>query len=239
MPSLRRVAAKMRFLPGTLLMSNADGTVLVEPYSDLNPPETLMVTEFPATSVATPPAGQATLFTPDGASLQMKDDAGTVITVGPSAGGGGGATGIASQAYLRLGAAVSSTSTTYAQITPLTFSNLVASTNYFLSATLFYTTAATSTGIGIGINGTQAMAAVNGTVQIAESLTAVRNGGLTGMNTNLQGIAGLATPLVARVDVALTTGSTGGGNLYIQFNTEVGGSAANVLAGSFAVLTRF
>lgn len=51
-----------------------------------NPPQTLDVTESSAASVATPPAGEAALFTEDGTSLKMRNDTGAVVTIGPVAG---------------------------------------------------------------------------------------------------------------------------------------------------------
>ncbi len=50
-------------------------------YSDSNPPETLMMTEFPS-AVSTPAAGKIVLYSPDGTALLFKDDAGVVRTMG-------------------------------------------------------------------------------------------------------------------------------------------------------------
>lgn len=50
-------------------------------YSDSNPPETLMMTEF-SSAVATPSAGKIVMYSPDGTALLWKDDTGTVRTLG-------------------------------------------------------------------------------------------------------------------------------------------------------------
>lgn len=62
------------FNSGTLLMKNAAGTVTSEPYSDANPPQTLVISEFPTASVGAQLAGQGTLFSADSRTLWMKGD---------------------------------------------------------------------------------------------------------------------------------------------------------------------
>ena len=64
------------------LLGVFDGTNRV--YSDSNPPETLMMTDFPSGSVATPGAGLSVLHTPDGKNLYIKDNDGTVMPVDSS-----------------------------------------------------------------------------------------------------------------------------------------------------------
>lgn len=67
------------FEPGKLLMRSAlDGT-FNEPYSDSNAPASLEMTQ--ASSPVTPPAGEATLFTPDAKLLGLKAPDGGVLTM--------------------------------------------------------------------------------------------------------------------------------------------------------------
>lgn len=68
------IAGVKTFPPNTLLMRNAAGTATAEPYSDVNPPETLVMTEFPAGSVPSQTAGTGTIFTADSKTLWMKGD---------------------------------------------------------------------------------------------------------------------------------------------------------------------
>lgn len=63
-----------------------DAGVDVEPYSDVNPPQTLQMSDQ-GTTPPNPPAGQSTLYSPDGKSLRMRDSDGTEVTIGPSSGG--------------------------------------------------------------------------------------------------------------------------------------------------------
>lgn len=68
------------FNSGTLLMKNAAGTVTGEPYSDANPPDSLMVTAN-AGVIPTPTTGLAVLSTPTGKYLNLKDSTGTTYPV--------------------------------------------------------------------------------------------------------------------------------------------------------------
>jgi hypothetical protein len=68
------------FNTGTLLMRDPTNTFSSEPYSDSNPPFTLNLSDQ-STSPVTPVAGQSTLYTTDGTNLNLKDNAGTTITV--------------------------------------------------------------------------------------------------------------------------------------------------------------
>lgn len=79
------VTAPKRFDPGTLLMRSADGLTHAEPYSDVNAPTTLQITDQPS-APANPPAGQSTLYTPEGKSLRLRDTDGTESVIGPAAG---------------------------------------------------------------------------------------------------------------------------------------------------------
>jgi lysophospholipase L1-like esterase len=75
------VTGAKTFPPGALLMQNAGATQTAEPYSDVNPPQTLMMTEY-SPAVTTPPSGQIVLYSPDGTALLWKDDTGAVRTLG-------------------------------------------------------------------------------------------------------------------------------------------------------------
>jgi hypothetical protein len=67
--------------PGKLLMRSADGVTTAEPYSDVNAPQTLQMTENGVGGVTTPPPGQSVLYTPDGRGLKIKDDTGFDTTL--------------------------------------------------------------------------------------------------------------------------------------------------------------
>lgn len=79
--AVQTITGTKTFAAGTLLMRNAAGTVTAEPYSDVNPPQTLMLTDIADASVTTPPAGLTQIFTNDGKLLETKDDDGIVRPV--------------------------------------------------------------------------------------------------------------------------------------------------------------
>lgn len=83
------VTGAKQFTPGALLMRSADGTATAEPYSDVNPPGSLELTL--AGAPVNPVVGEATLYTTDGLSLDMRSSGGVTTRIGPAAGGGGGA----------------------------------------------------------------------------------------------------------------------------------------------------
>lgn len=77
------VTGAKTFRPGTLVVSNADGTQTAEPYSDLNAPFT-MERSYQATEPTSPTVGEAVEWTPDGKSLLMKAADGTTTRIGPA-----------------------------------------------------------------------------------------------------------------------------------------------------------
>lgn len=119
-------------------------------------------------------------------------------------------------------------------VTPADVVDLVyavtASTRFFFEAVLFYTAAAATTGIGVGVNGPVGSSLIAG-VLISTSATAVQNGIITTLDGNVQGTAGLTTALMVTVRGTILVGATAG-NLAMRFRSEVAGSAVNVLAGS-------
>lgn len=72
--AVQTITGVKTFASGTLLMRNAAGTVTAEPYSDVNPPATFMMTDQAAGGVPTPAAGLSTLFTPDGRVMYLEDN---------------------------------------------------------------------------------------------------------------------------------------------------------------------
>lgn len=108
---------------------------------------------------------------------------------------------------------------------------VVASTRYYFEAVIFYTAAATTTGIGLGINGPVGSTLL-ASVLIQTAAGTVQNGVINALDGNVQGTAsGGATTFSALIKGTILTGATAG-NLAIRFRSEVAGSAVNALAGS-------
>lgn len=123
------------------------------------------------------------------------------------------------------------TSTTPADVADLT-QPLAASTRYFFRAIILFSTAATTTGIGLGVTGPTG-SSVAARVMIPTAATTMTGGAITALDGIVLGTgsAGANTPLAAVVEGTILTG-VNGGNLAIRARTEVAGSAATVRAGS-------
>lgn len=128
----------------------------------------------------------------------------------------------------------SSTSTSFANVTGLSFS-VLKDTSYTLECDLLYTTAVTTTALQVTLAG-PTMVSIGFDVATQTSSTSSRFAGQTalGANTN-PGTGGGATVLGVRLTGSFRV-STSDGTLTVQFASEVGGSTVTVLANSWCAL---
>jgi hypothetical protein len=109
---------------------------------------------------------------------------------------------------------------------------VLADTRYYFRAVVFFTAAASTTGIGLGVNGPLGSTVEAGAV-VPISTTAAP---ITGVVTALDGVvlgtgSATATPLMAVIEGTLLTGAVAG-SLAIRVRSEVAGSAVTVRANS-------
>lgn len=128
-----------------------------------------------------------------------------------------------------------STSTTFANVADLTASVALGETVTF-EFFVFYTTAATTTALQLAVNGPTA-STVRYAVETATTATAIHVAAQTGYDANTNpATGGGATVLTARVFGTVT--ATVAGTLALRMRSEVAGSAATVLAGSWGMVFR-
>jgi hypothetical protein len=124
----------------------------------------------------------------------------------------------------------------WSNVTGLSFP-LMASRHYAFAFDGAYTTAAAATGLQLAVTGPVTPAMFVAGIEIAESVTAWRNAGVTAYDTGGNGTASAgATPLPFHVFGNISTGAAGG-NLQLRFRTEVNGSQVTIGAGSYATLS--
>ena len=98
-------------------------------------------------------------------------------------------------------------------------------------ASLIYTAAATTTGLGVGVNA-PALSTVAARVRVDQSATAVQNGVITAIGGQVLGVnSGGATVLGAEVEGSVLLPALGG-DVALAFRSEVSGSAVTLKAGS-------
>lgn len=144
------------------------------------------------------------------------------------AGGGGGPT------IARKSADQASTSTTFADVTGLTFS-INAGTTYSIECNLSYLTAATTTALQVSLNGPAAPTAVRFTVETSTSATARHNASQNAYEANTNPASALTTALPARVAGTIENGANAG-ILALRMRTEVNASSVTIQRGSFCIL---
>jgi hypothetical protein len=141
-----------------------------------------------------------------------------------------------------LGATVNSTSTTPATVAGLTFSSIVAGTYVFFYSFVI-STAVSTTGYRLthafsGSSGTYARGVL---LPTTDGLAAALDGSIAGKNTLssnpfTSGLNASSDGVLALWNGSIVVTSTG--NLTMAFGSEVAGSTASMIAGSFAVLLR-
>lgn len=129
----------------------------------------------------------------------------------------------------------SSTTTTFADVTGLTFP-VSASTSYSIDCRLSYTSAATTTALQLALNGPASPTAMRYTVEMSTTATARHNSSQSAYDTVVNpATGGGATALPARLQGTLEVGSTGG-TLALRMRTEVNASAVTIQRGSYCTL---
>lgn len=142
------------------------------------------------------------------------------------AGGGG-------PAYVRKTADQSNNLITLADVADLALA-VPAPGTYSFRFELYFTAAATTTGLGLSVNG-PAQSFLRFGADISTSATARLNGVQTTYGGTVLGTAsGAATPLVARLTGTVTT--TAAGTLQLRFRSEVATSNVTILRGSWGEL---
>jgi hypothetical protein len=140
---------------------------------------------------------------------------------------------ISPQMVVRLDADVASTATTFADATGLSFA-VDAGADYLIEAFLVYTSAATTTGINLGVNGPASPAGVVGEWQAYTSATAVLSRRFQAYNqgTATTGVQTANAADYAQLTAMFRNGATAG-TFILRFASEVSGSAITLKAGSF------
>lgn len=136
----------------------------------------------------------------------------------------------------RQAAAQAHSLTTAADITDL-IEPVLANTRYYFRAVVFFTTAAATTGIGLGING-PAGSTLEATALVPTGATTFLNGAIIALDGVVLGTgSATATPLGAVIDGTMLTGATAG-NLAVRVRSEVAASAVTVRANSTLTVWR-
>ncbi len=139
---------------------------------------------------------------------------------------------ISPSTVIRLDSDVSNSTTSFADVTGLTFQT-VPNADYLVEGFLVYTSAATTTGISLGINGPASPAGVIGEWQTYTNDTTIVNRQFRAYNTSPAASAGVVSTAVqyAQYTTMLRTGAAGGA-ATLRFASEVATSAITIRAGS-------
>lgn len=126
-----------------------------------------------------------------------------------------------------------SSNTTLADVTDMTLA-MEASGEYFAEFVLFVNAAATTTGLVVALNGPASPTAVKYSYESPTSGTAGFHAGATAYETALvaTGVASTTLPQACRVWGHIRNG-TNAGDLQLRMRSEVSGSNATILRGSF------
>lgn len=192
----------------------------------------LVLPRLAAAPASNPPAGHDQLYVKADGKLYTEDPAGVETLIGPATAAGG-----AEVQGKRVAANLSNSLITYIDIPALSFT-LAANTAYALDYFLFFTTAATTTGIGLQFGGTTSVGLMRARIEIAITATTFVQNQVTALLASVLGTGSTAaTPLMATVHGSILTGATGG-TLAMRFASEVAASAATILAGSYGIATQ-
>jgi hypothetical protein len=144
-------------------------------------------------------------------------------------GGGGGPT------VARKSADQASTSTSFADVTGLTFS-VSASTSYSIVCEISYVTAVSTTALQLALNGPASPTAMRYTVRTSTTATAMHSASQSAYDANTNpATGGGATALPVRLVGTVENGSNAG-TLALRMRTEVSSSSVTVQRGSYCVL---
>lgn len=216
--------------PTKLLMANAAGTLFAEPYSDVNPPDSLERTLL-AIAPAAPIAGESVEYTTDGKNLRMIAPDGTNTLIGPAP------FVIPGRPTLVKLADENISSAPFVDVIDLAFP-MLANTSYEIEGTLFWIVAAATTGWRWGVIGPGiALASIYGeynSTSAAEAITTQQhaNTALTPSMVALLTSPFAVVPNMLNFRGYIRNGATAG-NLRVQFASELAGTAATVLRGSY------
>lgn len=139
---------------------------------------------------------------------------------------------ISPSTVIRLDGDVVNSTTSFADATGLTFTS-VPNADYLLEAFLVYTSAATTTGLNLALNGPASPAGVVGEWRVYTSATAAVLRQFTAYNTGTasSGVLAAGSAQYAQFTGMLRTGATGGA-VTLRFASEVAASAITLKAGS-------
>lgn len=138
--------------------------------------------------------------------------------------------------YAFLSADRTSSSTTYADVTDLSFP-VSANVNYQIDCTLTYQTAATTTGIGFALNGPASPSMVVGAMEASTSGVAASRNQFNAYNgtTKSSGVQTASANQSANLRALFRNGANSG-TLSLRYASEVAASNAVVKAGSYCTL---
>jgi hypothetical protein len=137
-----------------------------------------------------------------------------------------------SSTVLRVTADRQNTTTTFSNVTDLT-TPVLANTSYTFNCKLAYTTAVTTTGLQLAINGPTTPVAMRYSVVTATTATAVHHASQNAYDTVVNpATGGAALALPVWISGTLENGNNSG-TLAIRFRSEVAASAVNILRGSY------
>jgi hypothetical protein len=129
-------------------------------------------------------------------------------------------------------AAVSQSTTVFANVTGLTFA-VAANTTYSFGFYCYHTTAAAGTALQLALNGPAAPTDLRYSVETYTTATATHLAVQTAYDTNTNPSTGAgATPLLATVTGTITTGAASG-TLALRYRSELNASAVTILRGSW------
>lgn len=142
---------------------------------------------------------------------------------------------IGNVAAVRLSVDRANSTVNFADCTGLQF-DLAPNSHYAFEFTGAYSTAASTTGLQLSVNGPASPSLVVAAGQICTSATAVQNGGIASYDVGINATASAgATPMPFFLKGNISTGANGG-TFILRFRSEVGGSAVTIKAGSYGLL---
>ncbi len=145
-------------------------------------------------------------------------------------GDGGGAGGSDAENVVKLGADVTNTTTTLADATGLSFT-AAANTTYLIEIWVIYTTAATTTGINLSVNGPAAPTSISFLRFTGLSTNAGAVSNFNAYDAGTANASALTGVNIALIKAVLANAATSG-TFILRFASEVAGNAVTIKAGS-------
>lgn len=139
--------------------------------------------------------------------------------------------------YAYLSSAISTTSTTYADVTGMSFT-VEANKNYEFSCSVIYRSVVTTTGIGISLNGPSSPTSIVGQFVSNSSSTALNGRSFNAYNGTgkTTGVQTANADTYGLFNASFRNGSNAG-TLTLRYATEVSGSAITLRAGTYCKIT--